>query len=60
MRGTVGSRSLLCRHRDCELEIPLYRPHRFFDGDYGVSDGGVALSDNKLMEFVRVCSGLAW
>jgi hypothetical protein len=57
----VGSRFLFCRHHGCELEIPLYRPDRFFDGDYGVFDcGGVALSENKMKQFVRVCSSPAW
>jgi len=39
-----GSRSLLCRHHGCELEIPLYPPHRFFNRDYSVFDCGSMLS----------------
>jgi hypothetical protein len=45
-RHCVGSRSLLCRHRGGELEIPLYPAYRFFNRDYSVFDcGGVAFSE---------------
>ena len=41
MRGTaMGVRCLLCRHHGGELEIPLYPPYRFFNGDYSVFDCG--------------------
>ena len=56
-RHCVGSRSLLCRHHGCELEIPLYPPYRFFNRDYSVFDcGGMAFSEANLKPFVRVCS----
>ena len=32
-RHCVGVRPLLCRHRGCELEIPLYHTHRFLNPD---------------------------
>jgi hypothetical protein len=51
----VGSRSLLCRHRDCELEIPLYPPYRFFNRDYRVFGcGGMAFSEANLKSFALV------
>ncbi|MBZ5625572.1 MAG: hypothetical protein LAQ69_43780, partial [Acidobacteriia bacterium] len=53
------SRSLLCSHHSCELEIPLYPPYRFFNRDYIVFDcGGMAFSEANLKPFVRVCSSL--
>lgn len=56
-RHCVGSRSLLCRHHGCELEIPLYPSYRFFNRDYSVFDcGGLAFSEANLKAFVRVCS----
>jgi hypothetical protein len=37
---------LLCRHHRCELEIPLYRAHRFLNRDYFMFDcGGMAFSE---------------
>src|ERR1700730_11229607 len=48
-RHCVGSRSLLCRHHGCELEIPLYLPYRFFNRDYSMFDcGGMAFSEANL------------
>src|SRR5258708_13107609 len=45
-RHCVGVRPLLRRHHGCELEIPLYHPHRFLNRDYIVFDcGGVAFSE---------------
>jgi len=52
-----GSRSLLAAIR-CELEIPLYPPHRFFNRDYSVFDCGSMFSEANLKPFVRVCSSL--
>jgi hypothetical protein len=50
---------LLCRHHGCELEIPLYPPYRFLNGDYSVFDcGSMALSAANLKPLVRVCSSL--
>ena len=46
MRQCVGVRPFLCRHRGCELEIPLYHNHRFLNPDYIVFDcGGVAFRE---------------
>jgi len=42
----VGIRRLLCRHRGCELEIPLYDTHRFLNLDYLMFDcGGMAFKE---------------
>ena len=58
-RHCVGFRSLLRRHHDCELEIPLCPPDRFFNRDYGVFDcSGVAFSEADLKPLIRVCSNL--
>ena len=46
MRPRVGVRPLLCRHRGCELEIPLYHADRFLNRDYIMFDGrGMAFSE---------------
>jgi hypothetical protein len=45
----MGVRSLLRRHHGCELEIPLYTPDRYLNGDYSVFDcGSVAFSEDRL------------
>ena len=45
-RHYLGVRPLLCRHHGCELEIPLYRTHRFLNRDYIMFDrGGMAFSE---------------
>jgi hypothetical protein len=50
---------LLCRHHGCELEIPLYPPYRFLNGDYSVFDcGSMAFSAAHLKPLVRLCSSL--
>ena len=58
-RHCVGSRSLLCRHHGCVLEIPLHPPYCFFNRDYSVLEcGRMAFSEANLKPFVRVCSSL--
>jgi hypothetical protein len=53
----VGVRCLLCRHHGCELEIPVYPPYRFLNGDHSMFDcGSMALSAANLKPSVRVCS----
>jgi hypothetical protein len=57
-RHGVGSRSLLCRHHGCELEVPLYPPYRFFNLDYSVPNcGGMVFSEANLKPIVRIASG---